>query len=50
MMNVLCILCKKPLKPDYKAKNYTSGKWDEHTYFPCVCQGVDNKNLRISVG
>ncbi len=45
-----CIICGKPMKPDKKFLNYSTKKWDEHTYFPCDCVGKVNKNLRVSIG
>jgi hypothetical protein len=49
-LNRSCLVCGKPLKPDFKSLNYTTKKWDEHTYFPCKCGGKGNKDLRISIG
>ena len=45
-----CIICGKKLKPDRKAVNDTTKKWDGHTYFMCKCSGDKTKKLRISIG
>jgi formate dehydrogenase maturation protein FdhE len=45
-----CIICGKPMKPDKKSLNYSTKKWDGHTYFPCDCCGKFDKNIRVSIG
>lgn len=46
-----CIICGKKMKPDLEAKNFVSGEWDGHSYFPCSkCFKGNKNNLRISIG
>ena len=45
-----CRLCGEYLIPDKESKNFATGEWDEHIYFPCYCCGEVDKNLRISIG
>lgn len=41
-----CLNCGKKLKPNYRAVNYKTKKWDKHSY-KCSCMP---KNLRIAIG
>lgn len=45
-----CFACFKELRPDRKSKNFKTGKWDTHTYFPCKCMNVPDKKIRILIG
>ena len=46
-----CELCGNYLIPDPESKNFVTGEWDEHTYFPCGCVGGEiAKNIRVSIG
>jgi len=43
-----CRKCGKKIIPDKEAINFTTKKWDGHSYkFSCKCY---NKNTRISIG
>lgn len=46
MKKIKCLNCGKPLKPDLKALNFKTKKWDGYSY-KCDCMP---KNARISIG
>lgn len=45
-----CLLCDRVLQPDLEAVNFTTQKWDGHTYYPCTCKEIMTPSLRISIG